>query len=266
MPLIGQFAASVRRWQIVIHMLSGAAVSLALLAISLGRSLLIGQYLPSTVGSDIVRAAMVVNRTGVAIAVRSVICDRLIGLIMLVAMILLTLPLFAAVVNRGAAFLALAVVAFSSSAAFILFVTSRGLLARLPLIGNHAARIAADLRIILRPERATGSVLLLSLAAQVCNVLLIFGLARALGTAISPLQCLLIVPPALLIASFPVSLGGWGVREGALAAGFALVGASSAAGVAASILYGLTSPLIGIVAELAMPFVWTRKIATNDTL
>jgi hypothetical protein len=92
---------------------------------------------------------------------------------------------------------------------------------------------------------------LLSLAAQVFSALQVCALAQALAIPIAAWQCLLIVPPALLIASFPVSLGGWGVREGALAAGFALAGVSSAGGVAASILFGLTGPLIGVIAELA---------------
>ena len=109
-------------------------------------------------------------------------------------------------------------------------------------------------------------VLFLSLAAQVFNaLLLVCMLAQALATPIAAWQCLLIVPPALLIASFPLSLGGWGVREGALAAGFALVGASSAGGVAASILYGLTGPLIGAIAELAKPLARVRDGSTHKT-
>jgi hypothetical protein len=67
--------------------------------------------------------------------------------------------------------------------------------------------------------RATFYVLFLSLAAQVFSALLVCALAQALAIPIAAWQCLLIVPPALLIGSFPFSLGGWGVREGALAAG-----------------------------------------------
>lgn len=253
-PLVAQFIACVWRWQIVIAMLSGVAVSAPLLAISLGRSLLIGQYLPSTVGSDVVRAALVGRRTGIVIAVRSVICDRVVGLVVLLAMVVATLPLFAIRVDRGAALAAVAALSIGGLAAFLLFIARVDLLARLPYVGRHMALIATDLRQVFTRGRDSCYILLLSVAAQVFNVLLICGLARALASPISVLQCLLIVPPALLIASVPISLGGWGVREGALAAGFALVGAGSAAGVGASILYGLTSPLVGIIAELATPF------------
>src|SRR5262249_56140773 len=101
--------------------------------------------------------------------------------------------------------------------------------------------------------------LLLGLATHIFGVLLIYELVRALATPISLLDCLLIVPPTLLISSVPISLGGWGVREGALAAGFVLVGATSEAGVATSVLFGLTGPLIGLITELATPLVRVRE-------
>ena len=252
-PLAAQFATSVWRWQIIFNLLSGVSVPIALLAITLGRSQLIGQYLPSTVGSDVVRAALLVNRTGSAIAVRSVICDRLVGLVTTVAMIVVTLPLFALFVDHGAAFVALAGLSLVCLALSSLFIARIDLLARIPWMGKSAARVAADLQQIFNRGRATFCVLLLSLAAQVFSALLVCALAQALATPIAAWQCLLIVPPALLIASFPLSLGGWGVREGALAAGFALAGASSASGVAASVLFGLTGPIIGAIAELAKP-------------
>ena len=56
-----------------------------------------------------------------------------------------------------------------------------------------------------------------------------------------------------------LSLGGWGVREGALAAGFTLVGASTEAGVATSILFGLSGPLAGIIVELMAPLERRRQ-------
>jgi glycosyltransferase 2 family protein len=252
-PLAAQFATSVWRWQMIVNLLSGVFVPIALLAITLGRSQLIGQYLPSTIGSDVVRASLLVNRTGSAIAVRSVMCDRLVGLVIMVAMIVVTLPCFALFINHGAAFLALAALSLGCLALFILFIARIDLLARIPWMGKPAVRVATDLLQTFSRGRATFYVLLLSLAAQVFSALLVCALAQALAIPIAAWQCLLIVPPALLIASFPFSLGGWGVREGALATGFALAGMSSAGGVATSILFGLTGPIIGVIAEVAKP-------------
>ena len=264
-PLAAQFATSVWRWQIILNLLSGVSVPIALLAITLGRSQLIGQYLPSTIGSDVVRASLLVKRTGSAIAVRSVMCDRLVGLVIMVAMIVVMLPCFALFIDHGAAFLALAALSLGCLALFLLFIARIDLLARIPWMGQSAVRVAADLRQTFNRGRATFYVLFLSLAAQVFSALLVCALAQALAIPIAAWQCLLIVPPALLIASFPFSLGGWGVREGALAAGFALAGVSSAGGVAASILFGLTGPIIGVIAELAKPLARVGDRSTHKT-
>ena len=61
-PLAAQFATSVWRWQIILNLLSGVSVPIVLVAVTLGRSQLIGQYLPSTIGSDVVRASLLIKR------------------------------------------------------------------------------------------------------------------------------------------------------------------------------------------------------------
>jgi hypothetical protein len=106
----------------------------------------------------------------------------------------------------------------------------------------------------------------LAFATHLFGILLIHELAGAVATPITFVDCLLIVPPALLISSVPFSLAGWGVREGALAAGFVLVGSSSEAGVATSILFGLTGPLIGLLTEFTTPFVRAREIRAKDAV
>jgi glycosyltransferase 2 family protein len=85
------------------------------------------------------------------------------------------------------------------------------------------------------------------LLVQIFSVVLFFVLGRSVGVPLSFLDCLLLVPPALLLSALPVSLSGWGVREGTLAGMFALVGMAPADIVVVSILYGLTGPAIGVV-------------------
>src|SRR5262249_19135502 len=81
------FMIRVWRWQIVIELLGGPAVAVARLAIALGRSMLIGQPLPSTIGVDVVRMVVLSRQIGLTLAARSVVCDRLLGLAMLVALV-----------------------------------------------------------------------------------------------------------------------------------------------------------------------------------
>ena len=61
------------------------------------------------------------------------------------------------------------------------------------------------------------------------------------------------MPPALLVSALPISLGGWGVREGALVAALSLVHADPAAVTATSVMFGLTTALVGgIAATMAL--------------
>ena len=54
----------------------------------------------------------------------------------------------------------------------------------------------------------------------------------------SLLTYLVIVPPVILFTVIPVSVAGWGVREGAMVTLFAMIGADKAAVLAMSIIFG----------------------------
>jgi hypothetical protein len=258
------FMIRVWRWQIVIELLGGPAVAVAPLAIALGRSMLIGQPLPSTIGVDVVRMVVLSRQIGLTLAARSVVCDRLLGLAMLVALVAVTLPFFAWLVESGKAFVAIAAVSLTGLMAFITVLAQPGRLFALPWVGDHWATLVSDLRCAFTSGARGYVALLVALATHLFCILLIHELAGAVATQVSLLDCLLIVPPTLLISSVPISLGGWGVREGVLAAGFVLVGATSEAGVATSVLFGLTGPLIGLVTELATPLVRVRETPPKD--
>jgi hypothetical protein len=54
-------------------------------------------------------------------------------------------------------------------------------------------------------------------------------------------MCFLVVPTIILIASLPISIGGWGVREAALAVGFSALGQPASVAVATSLIIGLAN-------------------------
>ena len=85
-----------------------------------------------------------------------------------------------------------------------------------------------------------------SLAIHVLAVLGLYATGLALGLRYDLVTYLAIVPPAILLTVLPVSLAGWGVREGAMVALFSLLGANQAAVLAMSILYGLTLIVVSL--------------------
>ena len=54
------------------------------------------------------------------------------------------------------------------------------------------------------------------------------------------------MPPALVLTVFPISVAGWGVREGALVGLFSLIGADKTAVLMMSLLYGLTLIIVSL--------------------
>ncbi|MCY4336335.1 MAG: lysylphosphatidylglycerol synthase transmembrane domain-containing protein [Litoreibacter sp.] len=127
---------------------------------------------------------------------------------------------------------------------------------------------AAALVLLARRQHATGRFLRVILALM-CNTrliilgvlitaLLIFSLyacALATGTHIPISAVFTLIPLILSAMLIPLSVGGWGWREGAAAALFPLIGASPSAGIAMGIAYGamMTIAALPAVFFLARP-------------
>lgn len=85
-----------------------------------------------------------------------------------------------------------------------------------------------------------------SLLIPLLAMLSFFATGRALGLRYDLVTYFVIVPPAIILTIIPISLAGWGVREGALVALFSLIGADRATILAMSILYGLMQIVVSL--------------------
>ncbi|MDQ7068622.1 MAG: lysylphosphatidylglycerol synthase domain-containing protein [Sulfurimonas sp.] len=79
----------------------------------------------------------------------------------------------------------------------------------------------------------------ISVIVHFFSVLTMYALSLALSLELSFQTLLIAVPPVFLLTIVPISLAGWGVREGAMIGIFMLVGADQTKVLAMSILYGL---------------------------
>lgn len=98
--------------------------------------------------------------------------------------------------------------------------------------------------------------ILLSLGTTALNLMAFALCARATGTTLELTAVMLVVPLILLTMLIPVSISGWGLREGAAAALFPMIGATSTQGFAASLAFGLML-LVSVLP--AVPFVLIRR-------
>jgi glycosyltransferase 2 family protein len=237
------------RWQLFCRALTNAAPQFSAVLSGVGRSMLIGQLLPTTVGTDAIRATALARAAGTAGAVRSVVCDRLLGLLALGLMVGAELPFFIWKTRHATATGSLALAVLALVGGFILMFGLRRWVTRLPIVGRPMAVIVGDLLQALTHRHGRRG-FILGFAAHALAALVFVALIRSVEPQAPLSVAALVILPALLVIAVPISIGGWGVREAAIASGFALLGADSTQAVTASILFGLSGPVSGAVVEL----------------
>lgn len=228
------------RWRLVAASL-GVALPIATTTRLSFEGLFFSQALPSTIGGDAVRAFRAA-RLGLPVrdVVHSVILDRVIGLVGLLALVAIGLPALAVRMPdfEGAGLLVLLTVAIGGAAGLLGLGMLPDRLRRLRLVAMSAALSEAAWQVLRAPFTA-GSTLLVSITIHVLTVVAVALLAAGLDAPIGLVDCFLVVPASLLAAAVPISIAGWGVRESAMMGGFALLGVGDAAdALALSVLFG----------------------------
>jgi uncharacterized membrane protein YbhN (UPF0104 family) len=216
-------------------------------------SLFVGQFLPSTVGSDgtklwLLWRAGLPLRPGFA----SIVLDRLAAMVGMLALILASLPDLVGLAAPAMVQAATAAgLAFAAALALFVFVGAR--LPRHRRSGRIAALLhtLADIRSSLW-SRAALFAAVLSMAIHLLSVVAIVLIAHAFGLAPGFGHMIGIVAIAILLSAIPLSVNGWGVREGAMVAGLSLIGISSADALLISVLFGLSA----IAATLPGAWFW----------
>lgn len=116
--------------------------------------------------------------------------------------------------------------------------------------GRSLSRVRQELRAAVLERGALAVQISSSLGSLLLLIGMFYACAAAIGSALSPMQALVVVPWILAATVLPITVGGWGVRELGAAALFPLVGLPAAEGAASSVLFGavtLVSVLPGLV-------------------
>jgi glycosyltransferase 2 family protein len=235
------------RWRMLAGALAGRFAPLAILRVTLIGQFF-GQALPGAVGTDAVRGWLTWRLGCPPSAVLTTLAaDRFIALAGLGVAMTPGLPHLAAAAPAGVEWLVAAawgVGAVGLAALVNLDRLPLPFFSRLPIRAALAAT-ACDLRRALT-WRLAAATLGWSVAAHLLAVGTAAAYARALGLSITPLDCLAVVPFAIAVVALPVSLAGWGVREGSMVAGFALFGVPTGEALLLSVMIGLTILLVAL--------------------
>jgi glycosyltransferase 2 family protein len=224
LPAVAVSAATVPvmalRWQLLLRA-KGLAVPLGWLTRTFFVALFAGQFLPAAIGGDAVRVVELGRRTHDAPeAVASVLIDRLVGLVSLVALAVVAV-LISGAGDRPGVIAAEAAFGVAAAGALLLLFSSRlrGAVAMWLEPRPAGRRLAIGERFYdalhaYRSHRGTLVVVgLLALAVQAARVGVIWMLVRALGLDVPDSVVLLAGPVVFAALALPVSLNGIGVRE-----------------------------------------------------
>jgi len=217
--------------------------------------LFFNQVLPSSVGGDAVRAYCLVREGhGIGSASVAVLLDRLLGMAGLVLLVIVALPLSMNYITEGAMRLALyaVVVAAVGVIGFVLVLDRLTARFRKWRIVRGLTALSKDARRLLFSADPGIRVILLSIGVHVISILAIAVLALATKIDVHWTAFVVVVPIAILLMTVPVSIAGWGVREGVMVVGLGYAGVAAEHAVALSILFGF------LVLVIALPggLVW----------
>jgi uncharacterized membrane protein YbhN (UPF0104 family) len=235
--LLAHGVVSAWRWWAIMR-LQGDAPDLRLVLRLFFVGMFFNQTLSTTLGGDAARVVLLRAR-GTGMVVSSIMLERAAGLLALIALI----PAALLLAPNAVPVMALAVLA--AVLAVLIAFGPRLRDARWRWVAA-AGRHLGDARAILL-TLAGLPVLALSLAIHMGGGLAVYGLALASGAALDLLVCVTLVPPVLLLATLPVSFGGWGVREAAL------IGLLGPFGIAADQALGLSIALGLLVMAAGLP-------------
>ena len=203
-------------------------------------SIFLNQVMPGGVVGDVSRAwrqarVQTRQREPAGPAVRAVIFERLSAQAVMTAVALVSLLALPVIVNRGSR-----LVLFGAGAVAVLIVIAMVVwMRRQSSAQSLVGQVLADLD----AAHLSGPVF----AAQLVSAAIVVGTylatyltaARAVGMD-TPLPVLLpLVAPVLMTMLIPVTVAGWGLREGAAAVLWGAVGLTAADGVLVSVAYGL---------------------------
>jgi hypothetical protein len=208
------------------------------------------QVLPSTVGGDGMRIWLLARKgAGWARATYSVLIDRIVGVFVLALIVVACLPWTFELIHDPIARAGLLMIGFGAVVAtfiFLLVGTQFRLWFDRWTLTRHLSAASRAAVALCRSSRSIGIVVACSVTIHLLTITAAWCCLKAIAAPASFAQILFLMPPVLLVATIPVSIAGWGVRESSMIVAFAYAGLAQSNGLVLSILFGAASFIVGI--------------------
>ncbi|MEI4486447.1 lysylphosphatidylglycerol synthase transmembrane domain-containing protein [Frigidibacter sp. MR17.14] len=218
---------------------------------------LVNQTLPGGMLGDAARIVRTKGETRLAVAGQAVLIERLAGQVTLLLVTLAGLVLAHALPGgvrwpAGTGHAALWGLAATGAVLLVVALVAR-------TRPDTSRRIVAPVKRSVFARRVWPRQLVFSLGVVTCNLMTFFCAARAIGVALPAEAVVTLVPLVLTAMLVPLTVAGWGFREGAAAALLPLAGIASEPAVASSILFG------AVILAASLPGVfWLAPASEED--
>lgn len=236
------------RWRLVMR-LFGPALPVGMAIRVFLEGYFFNNALPSTIGGDGVRIWRA-SQLGLPLgaSVNGVVLDRVTGLTGLFILVAAGQPVLYARIDDPATRLVFAAILLAGIAGIALLILARFIPKTLipPALHDGIDKLsAATHAAYLRPAISL-PVLGLAVIVHGLIVLSVYVIAVGLGLDVGLFESLVLVPAVILLSTVPVSIGGWGLREGLMVVALGLAGVAADAALTVSILFGLAQIVAGL--------------------
>ena len=224
----------------------------------------LNQFLPSTLGGDLYRV-IIAKSLGLSLlrSTGATVADRLSAFVILIVIsgpaLIITLAS-----HRGFVWL-------PQMTIWLALVTVIGLfLLCWVFIQKHAMKFASAFALFQSFLRANGlisKVVFTSLIIQLVTLAVMIATAKILGIEIGFFSLFGIMAASLLASRLPISVAGWGVREGVLVSFLSAYGVAAEKAFATSVIYGLAelaAAMLALLISSAVP-VFSRFFPTQPS-
>jgi len=266
-----QIVVSVVRWRVVLEAINGI-LSFA----NCFRLYLVGtffnQALPSAFGGDAVRIYRA-YKEGLSLkcSINGVMLERVATILGLILLVIIATPFFIDRVGpKDSKWIITILIILSVVSGIGVFVLMR--LDGLPSkyfkwsFLSGIGVLAVDARRVFLSPYNFFRVIIWSLVGHVNIALIVYSLGLSIELEITWFDCLVLMPPVLLLMTLPISIAGWGVREQAMVAAFAIVYVPAEGALALSIMFGLLGLIIGLPGGIVWLLSTDKKIVDISEL
>ncbi len=229
------------RWWLVLGGLSvpldlGRAIRLTFVGV------FFNQVMPTSVGGDAMRIwYLYQSKIGVDMAIKSVLLERVMGVLGMCTLVAIGVAFLGETIQPSSLRYFLMAVLPICLVGVVVLLSLDFMPFRLrqwrPLA--ELAQLANDARRIFFEPRIAIPAVILSLTVHSLSSLAVYVFAMGLNLDVTLWQCLAIVPMVLLSLLIPISFAGWGLRESAMVYLLGLLGVTSDAALAVSLIFGI---------------------------